>query len=402
MKNIILFDSEVRPHLLPFTYTRPVAELRIGILTIREKWETWLEGFASFITEDYLSKKFPINISDDNYVIDGSVLPNEALCRRIAALDYNEAIVKDGELIAARLGEEQFERVILEGEMSTLKEQSLDLPIIQISRPWHLFTHNDIALRDDFALLTKGRKSKPLSATNTVLGDKNMIFLEEGAKVECAILNTTTGPIYVGKNAEIMEGCLVRGGLALCEGAQLKMGAKLYGANTFGPYSKVGGEVGNSIILGYSNKGHDGYMGNSVLGEWCNLGADTNTSNLKNTYDEVRLWSYVDKKFAHTGENFIGLMMGDHSKAGINTMFNTGTVVGVATNVFGEGYPRNLIASFAWGGYSGFISHKFEKAMQTATAVMARRKITLSTEDNDILKHLYEITAQERTWEKNK
>ena len=399
MKNIILFDSEVRPHLLPLTLTRPVAELRVGILTIREKWEQWLDGNASFITEDYLSSKFTINISDDNYVIDGSVLPNEELCSRIADLSYNEALVKNGELIAARLGQEQFERVILEGEMSTLKETELDVDFMQISRPWHLFTYNDKALREDFAFLTKNRKSQPLSSTNQVLGKEN-IFLEQGAKVEFSILNATTGPIYIGKNAEIMEGCMVRGGLALCEGATVKMGAKLYGANTFGPYSKVGGEVGNSVILGYSNKGHDGYMGNSVLGEWCNLGADTNTSNLKNTYDEVRLWSYVEKRFAHTKQNFLGLIMGDHSKSGINTMFNTGTVVGVATNVFGEGYPRNMIASFAWGGYSGFISHKFEKAIETAKIVTSRRNIVFTSDDEAILKHIYDMSTSERSWEK--
>ncbi len=399
MRNIILFDSEVRQHLLPLTFTRPVAELRIGITTIKEKWEQLLDGVASYITEDYLSTKFPISISDDNYVIDGSVIPTEALCSRIADLGYNEALVKNGELIAARLGEEQFERVILEGEMSSLEETEIDLEFVQISRPWHLFSYNDQVLRADFQWITKNRKSQTISPTNQVLGKEN-IFLEEGAKVECSILNATTGPIYIGKNAEIMEGCIVRGALALCEGATLKMGAKLYGANTFGPHCKVGGEVGNSILLGYSNKGHDGYLGNSVLGEWCNLGADTNTSNLKNTYDEVRLWSYVEKKFAHTGQNFLGLIMGDHSKSGINTMFNTGTVVGVAANIFGEGYPRNIIPSFSWGGYSGFITHKLDKAIATAKIVMSRRNINLTEEDEKILKHLYEISTPERSWEK--
>ena len=399
MKNIILFDSEVRPHLLPLTFTRPVAELRVGILTIREKWEIWLDGNASFITEDYLSTKFSINISDDNYVIDGSVLPNEELCSRISDLGFNEALVKNGELIAARLGQEQFERVMREGEMSTLKETEIGVDFMQISRPWHLFTYNDKALRADFTFLTKNKKSQPISSTNQVLGKEN-IFLEAGAKVEFSILNATTGPIYIGKNAEIMEGCMVRGGLALCEGATVKMGAKLYGANTFGPYSKVGGEVGNSVILGYSNKGHDGYLGNSVLGEWCNLGADTNTSNLKNTYDEVRLWSYVENRFAHTKQNFLGLIMGDHSKSGINTMFNTGTVVGVATNIFGEGYPRNMIASFAWGGYSGFISHKFEKAIETAKIVTSRRNIAFTSDDEAILKHIFDASVAERSWEK--
>jgi UDP-N-acetylglucosamine diphosphorylase/glucosamine-1-phosphate N-acetyltransferase len=399
MKNIILFDSEVRQHLLPLTFTRPVADLRVGILTIREKWEQCLEGTASYITEGYLSTKFPINISDDNYIIDGSILPNDDLTSRIADLGYNEALVKNGELIAARVGEEQFERVILEGEMSSMNETEVTFDFTQISRPWHIFEYNDKALRADFQRLTKDRKSQPISATNQVLG-KEHIFLEEGAKVECSILNATTGPIYIGKNAEIMEGCIVRGALALCEGAILKMGAKLYGANTFGPHCKVGGEVGNSVLLGYSNKGHDGYLGNSVLGEWCNLGADTNTSNLKNTYDEVRLWSYVSKRFVPTGQNFLGLIMGDHSKAGINSMFNTGTVVGVACNIFGEGYPRNIIPSFAWGGYSGFITHKFEKAIATAKIVTSRRNIVFTDGDEQILKHLYETSSSERSWDK--
>jgi UDP-N-acetylglucosamine diphosphorylase/glucosamine-1-phosphate N-acetyltransferase len=401
MRNIILFDSDTRQHLLPLTFTRPVADIRVGILTIREKWEQWLEGNASYITEDYLSTKFPINISDDNLVIDGSVLPDQALVSRINALGYNEALVKNGELIAARLGEDQFERVIMEGEMSALNESELDISLLQISRPWHIFTYNDAAIRSDFAMITNGRKSQPISKTNQIFGE-SQIFLEEGAKVECSVLNATTGPIYLGKNSEIMEGALVRGALALCEGAQIKMGAKLYGANTFGPYCKVGGEVGNSVLLGYSNKGHDGYLGNSVLGEWCNLGADTNISNLKNTYEPVRLWSYVEKRFAHTNQNFLGLIMGDHCKAGINTMFNTGTVVGVASNIFGEGYPRNYITSFAWGGYSGFITHKFEKAIETAKIVTNRRNIVFTQEDENILKHLYEISIPERTWEKTK
>jgi UDP-N-acetylglucosamine diphosphorylase/glucosamine-1-phosphate N-acetyltransferase len=401
MRNIILFDSDTRQHLLPLTFTRPVADIRVGILTIREKWEQWLEGNASYITEDYLSTKFPINISDDNLVIDGSVLPDQALVSRINALGYNEALVKNGELIAARLGEDQFERVIMEGEMSELNESELDISLLQISRPWHIFTFNDAAIRADFAMITNGRKSQPISKTNQIFGE-SQIFLEEGAKVECSVLNATTGPIYLGKNSEIMEGALIRGALALCEGAQIKMGAKLYGANTFGPYCKVGGEVGNSVLLGYSNKGHDGYLGNSVLGEWCNLGADTNISNLKNTYEPVRLWSYVEKRFAHTNQNFLGLIMGDHCKAGINTMFNTGTVIGVASNIFGEGYPRNYITSFAWGGYSGFITHKFEKAIETAKIVTNRRNIVFTQEDENILKHLYEISIPERTWEKTK
>lgn len=401
MKNIILFDSsDTRNHLFPLTYTRPIAELRIGILTIREKWEHWLEGVASHITQDYLAEKYPINIADDNYIIDGSILPNEALCNLINDLEYNQALLHEGELVAARLDDIHLERL---GEMDAKDFNGVEVGVefTQVSKVWHIFQHNHAELCLDFQQLTNGRLSQMLSKSNQVIGNPSNIFLEEGAKVECAILNVKDAPIYIGKNAEIMEGAMIRGGLALCENAQVKMGAKLYGANTIGPNCKVGGEVGNSVLLANSNKGHDGYLGNSVLGEWCNLGADTNTSNLKNTYEEVKLWSYVEQRFAKTGQQFLGLVMGDHSKAGINTMFNTGTVVGVATNVFGTGFPRNFIPSFAWGGHEGLISHRYEQAIKTATIVAARRNINLSDMDKSILQHIFDATKAERTWEKN-
>jgi UDP-N-acetylglucosamine diphosphorylase/glucosamine-1-phosphate N-acetyltransferase len=400
MKNIILFDSsDVRNHLLPLTYTRPVSELRIGILTIKEKWELWLEGVASHITQDYLAEKFPINIADDNYIIDGSILPNELLCNLINDLEYNQALLYQGELVAARLDDVNLERL---GEMEAkdFNGVEINIPFTRIARVWHLFQHNATELSIDFQQLTNGRKSQPIPKSNQIIGNTSNLFLEEGAKVECAILNVTDAPIYIGKNAEIMEGAMIRGGLALCENAQVKMGAKLYGANTFGPNCKVGGEVGNSVLLANANKGHDGYLGNSVIGEWCNLGADTNTSNLKNTYEEVKLWSYVEQRFAKTGQQFLGLIMGDHSKAGINTMFNTGTVVGVATNVFGSGFPRNFLPSFAWGGHDGLITHRFEQAVKTAEIVVARRKINLSNIDKSILSHIFDATKGERTWEK--
>jgi UDP-N-acetylglucosamine diphosphorylase/glucosamine-1-phosphate N-acetyltransferase len=400
MKNIILFDSsDTRNHLLPLTYTRPIAELRIGILTIREKWEHWLEGVASHITQDYLAEKYPINIADDNYIIDGSILPNEALCNLINDLEYNQALLHEGELVAARLDDVHLERL---GEMDAKDFNGVEVGVkfTQIARVWHLFQYNHAELVLDFQQLTHGRLSQMLSKSNQVIGNASNIFLEEGAKVECAILNVKDAPIYIGKNAEIMEGAMIRGGLALCENAQVKMGAKLYGANTVGPNCKVGGEVGNSILLANANKGHDGYLGNSVLGEWCNLGADTNTSNLKNTYEEVKLWSYVEQRFAKTGQQFLGLIMGDHSKAGINTMFNTGTVVGVATNVFGTGFPRNFIPSFAWGGHEGLISHRYDQAIKTATIVAARRNINLSDIDKSILQHIFDATKAERTWER--
>jgi UDP-N-acetylglucosamine diphosphorylase/glucosamine-1-phosphate N-acetyltransferase len=401
MKNIILFDSDIRNHLLPLTFTRPVAELRCGILTIREKWEMWLEGSASYITQGYLAEKYPINISDDNYIIDGSILPNTELCLLIQDLEYNHAILQNGELVAARLDDANFER-LADMDAKEFNGTETHIQLTRINRVWDLFLQNKAELISDFQKLTNNRKSQPISNTNQIIGSSSQIFIEEGGKIEASILNTTEAPIYVGKGAEIMEGCMIRGGLALCEGAQLKMGAKIYGATTLGNNCKGGGEIGNSILLANSNKGHDGYLGNSIIGEWCNLGADTNTSNLKNTYEAVKLWNYVEQRFLPTGQQFLGLIMGDHAKAGINTMFNTGTVVGVAANVFGAGYPRNFIPSFAWGGADGFITHRFEQACKTAEIVCARRKINFSNMEKFILQHIFEATKDERVWDKNK
>jgi UDP-N-acetylglucosamine diphosphorylase/glucosamine-1-phosphate N-acetyltransferase len=231
------------------------------------------------------------------------------------------------------------------------------------------------------------------------LGDPSLLFLEPGAKAQASIFNTQTGPIYLGKDSEVMEGCLVRGGLALCEGAGLKMGAKIYGPTTIGPHAKVGGEVNNSVILGYSNKGHEGFLGNSVLGEWCNLGADTNNSNLKNTYDAVDIWDYAQGRYRSTGLQFCGLFMGDHAKTGINTMLNTGTVVGVAANVFGGGFPPKFIPDFSWGGAEGLTTHRLDKALQTAKAVMARRNTPLTEAAAQLLQAVFQQTKAYRPWE---
>jgi UDP-N-acetylglucosamine diphosphorylase/glucosamine-1-phosphate N-acetyltransferase len=401
MKNLILFDNESRDHLLPLTFTRPVCELRMGILRIREKWEKHLNTTASFITQDYLSEKYPIHIGSDNLVVSGAVLPSEELIRLVNQLEPNEALLYEEALVAARLNEKQFHRLMHEEDIEELAGFDIgSTPFLEIKRPWDLFSANGIALEDDFDLLTKGRISQPLSKTNTVIGNPDLIFLEPGAVVEASILNTTAGPIYVGKNAEIMEGCTIRGGLALCEGAELKMGAKIYGPTTIGPYSKVGGEVKNIVITGHSNKGHEGYLGNAVLGEWCNLGADTNSSNLKNNYSEVRVWNYPTESFTPTGLQFCGLIMGDHSKCGINTMFNTGTVVGVSANIFGSGYPRTFVADFSWGGASGFTTYQPEKVFETARLVMSRRKIPFDQTEEQILRHVFEETSRFRVWDK--
>ncbi len=402
MANVILFDNEVRDQLLPLTYTRPVCELRVGILTIKEKWEKWLgkDYQFSFITQDYLAEKYPIDYGQENYVINGSVLPSEQLCALIEYMNFNEAYLKEDELVVAKLDERQFERLVNDEDIHELKGFDLEnTEYLKIDHPWDIFGINDQAIRQDFELLTKGRTSQPLSATNTVLGKEN-IFVEEGATVECAMLNATTGPIYIGQGAEIMEGSMIRGPLALCEHSKVKMGAKIYGPVTLGPWSKGGGEISNSVMQGFSNKGHDGYLGESVLGEWCNLGADTNTSNLKNNYKNVKLWSYLEKKFIDTGQQFCGLIMGDHSKSGINTMFNTGTVVGVGCNIYGAGFPRNFIPSFSWGSAAGFTTHRTDKAFDTAGVVMKRRNKEFTVQDRLIMLRIFEETAQYRNWEK--
>ncbi|NAY90602.1 glucose-1-phosphate thymidylyltransferase [Muricauda sp. JGD-17] len=390
--NYIIADGTTRNALLPFTFTRPVADIRVGILTVREKWEKWLGTSCSSKTEAYLSKKFPLKATDANVVIYGQYLPNKALVESIRELKVGEALVSEGKPLA-------YATVHPENDFSFSDYRSVSFKgdIMQIEYTWDIFSKNGEALQADFELLTAGRKSQPLSGTNQTVNPEN-IFLEEGAKVEFSILNASTGPIYIGKNAEIMEGCIVRGGLALCDNAVLKMGAKIYGPTTAGPYCKLGGEVNNAVLFAYSNKGHDGFLGNSVLGEWCNLGADTNTSNLKNNYAPVRLWSYKTEGFAKTGLQFCGLMMGDHSKCGIDTMFNTGTVIGVSTNIFGSGFPRNFVPSFSWGGASGFTTFLPKKAFEVATAMMQRRGMTFDEKEQGILEQVFELTKKWRNY----
>ncbi len=391
--NYILFDSFRRDALLPFAYTRPVADIRVGILTIREKWEKLLQAKTSSLTEDYLGVKFPLVQERDNILINGSIIPTEQLANQIKALTKGQILSKDDQVIAMYLDPEDID---LAGDSELSEEISTDLDYLQLNNTWDIFYHNWKTIISDFELITKGRKSQPLSKTNFVTGDPKLIFLEEGAKVEFAFLNTTGGPIYIGKDAEVMEGAKIRGPFALGEHSFVKMDAKIYGGTTIGPHCKVGGELNNVVFFGYSNKAHDGFMGHSVVGEWCNLGADTNTSNLKNTYDSVRLWSYVEESFVSTGLQFCGLMFGDHSKCGINTMFNTGTVVGVSCNIFGSGYQRNFIPSFNWGGTQGFQTFKLNRAFKVAEAMMSRRGIEFDQVEKDILTHIFEETASRR------
>ncbi len=387
--NYILFDGEARDALLPFTYTRPVADIRIGILTIREKWERYLGYTTSTVTEEYLSDKYPMVELDENIMIHASYLPTAALVAMIQKLQPNQAIV-DGDLpIAFYTIADQ------EVDFDTYEKIVYNEALLTVKHTWDIFSKNGEAIQQDFTMLTAGRESQPISSSNQVIAPEH-IFIEPGASVECAILNASSGPIYIGKDAEIMEGSIIRGPLALCDHATLKLGAKIYGPTTVGPYSKVGGEVNNSVLFGYSNKGHDGFIGNTVIGEWCNLGADTNTSNLKNNYAPVRLWSYETEGFAKTGLQFCGLMMGDHSKCGINTMFNTGTVVGVNANIFGSGFPRNFVPSYSWGGSNGFTTYLTKKAFEVAKVVMARRKVAFTEQDEQILTHVFEATKEWR------
>ncbi|WP_370228187.1 GlmU family protein [Mesoflavibacter sp.] len=388
--NYILFDGPVRNQLLPFTYTRPVADIRVGILTIREKWEQYLKTTTTTVTEDYLSDKYPMVEMEENIMLNASYLPNPELIELIIGLEKNQAIFKDEDVIAFFTTEAEEDI-----DFDKFEAIEFDNDILKIEHTWDIFSKNGEAIQQDFDLLTNDRTSQPIPSSNNVIAPEN-IFIEEGAKLEFTTLNASSGPIYIGKNAEIMEGSIIRGPLALCDNASIKLGAKIYGPTTIGPFSKVGGEVNNSVLFGYSNKGHDGFLGNSVLGEWCNLGADSNNSNLKNNYAEVRLWDYDTERFARTGLQFCGLMMGDHSKCGINTMFNTGTVVGVNANIFGSGFPRNFVPSYSWGGASGFSTYLTKKAFEVAEVVMSRRNIEFTLQDKAILEHVFEITKKYR------
>jgi len=385
---INLFDDGAWDSMRPLTFTRPVADLRIGILTIAEKWSKYLNAEAGFITKAYLAVKFPKNNTAILYV-NGRICPDENLVAEISALNTGEYLISNEILIAYKTasGNEAF-------NLETFDSKTFRHDFVHLSYPEDIFKFNDVELRKDFKLLTFGRSSAKLSTTNTFLGDD--IFAEEGVEAECSTFNTLQGPIYLGKNAQVWEGCNIRGSFALCHNSEVKMGAKIYGKTTIGPFSRVGGEINNAIIWGYSSKGHEGYLGNSVMGQWCNIGADSNNSNLKNNYAEVKLWDYNQESFRKTGLQFCGLIMGDHSKCGINTMFNTGTVTGVSANVFGAGFPRNFIPDFAWGGAQGFDVYALDKMFETAKKVYERRDIVFDQIEKDILTEIFNLTAQHR------
>ncbi|WP_404984772.1 GlmU family protein [Chryseobacterium sp. M5] len=381
---LVFSDAQYWEDFLPLTFTRPIAEMRCGILTFSERWQKILETTeVSWFTEMYLQQKFREPEKKESLFLVTNFLPTEAVIQQIKDLKQGEALVYEDELVAAKINMEGFSLNQIE-KMTDIKEE-----LVFFKKPTDLFTYNKEAIDFDFELLTKGKVSQELSSTNGFLGNKEDLFIEEGAEIEFSTINTKTGKIYIGKNAEVMEGCNLRGPIALCEGSKFNLGAKIYGATTIGPHSKVGGEVSNIIIFGYSNKGHDGFVGNSVIGEWCNLGADTNSSNLKNNYGNVKLWNYRTKDFQDTGLQFAGLIMGDHSKTAINTQLNTGTVIGVASNIFKEGFPPNLIENFSWGGFKDDERFKLDKAYEVAEKVMARRKLPLTDDDKAILKHIF-------------
>ena len=388
--NILLFDGPERVQLLPFTFVRPVAQLRVGIDLLQDKWEAYLGLKCGLYTQDYLQPKFPLSLAKENLFINPAYLPTAALAKKVKGLNLNDALVVNGNIVACLTKSPHPPEV-----NSSLNCIELTTPLIHLKTATDLFLRNAEVLNLDFKRLTQGRKSAPISSSNQLIAPEN-IFLEEGAKVECAILNASTGPIYIGKNAEVMEGSMLRGSIALCENAVVKMGAKIYGGTTLGPFVKVGGELNNVLILGYSNKGHDGFLGNAVIGEWCNIGAATDASNLKNNYAPLRVWNYESENFAKTPLQFCGLLMGDFSRCSIHTTFNTATVVGICANLFGTGFPRTFLPSFSYGGAQGLKTFAFDKAMESNAAMMERRGVTLTQTDREIMQYLFDQTAKWR------
>ncbi|MBI1227328.1 MAG: glucose-1-phosphate thymidylyltransferase [Bacteroidetes bacterium] len=398
MKNLILFDNETREHLLPFTFTRPVCEIRLGAMSNRERWEKWMNGKASYITQDYLSERYDITISEINYLINGSVLPSHEIVSLINQMENGGAMLLDGELIAAVLDRNQFNRLMYDDIEDLNSFEIKQSPVLKMNRLWDICQLNEQAIISDYKLLTSGRISQNLSKTNTIIGD-GQIFLEEGAQVEGAILNATKGPIYIAHGAEVMEGTIIRGPFVLGANSKVKMGAKIYGPTSIGANCVIGGEVKNVVMFSHSNKGHEGYLGNSVIGEWCNLGADTNSSNLKNNWSYVKLWSYVSGQLEQTDQLKIGLMMGDYSMCGINSMFNTGTVTGLCCNIFGTGFLPKFIPSFSWGGSDNFTTYIPEKAFEAVERMMTIHGHRLEAEERLLLMNVFEETAKYRPWE---
>ena len=395
MPAVILFDDPVlRTQLLPLTYTKPTSQIRCGILTIAEKWSGCLNSQVSFQTASYLSTRFPSVTSQDNLFINGSLCPDDQLITSIQSLDINSVLISDNSEILALRTDQPW--VATQG-FEQLNAITYSRPFTLIRNVWDIFTFNGAQIRDDFERITRNRISEPVSDPFTHCYNEDQIFIEKGAVIKAAILNAENGPIYIGKNALIQEGSMVQGPFAIGESSTLAQGAKIRPNTTIGPFCKAGGEISNSILTAYSNKGHDGYLGNSVLGEWCNLGANTNNSNLKNDHSIVKLHSYATNQLENTGLTNCGLIMGDYSKAGISTMFNTGTVVGVSVNVFGSGFQQKHIPSFSWGGsQEGFCEYRLQKAAAVAADTVGRRSVVFDDVDHSILQALFELTRNQR------
>lgn len=383
MSYTLFDDPAIRPNLMPFTLTRPVAAIRVGILTIAEKWARYLNQIPYYDTESYLADKYPQSPKNETLYINGAVCPTQELAEAVLNLENNQALFYNDLFIAGC-------------QSSATQKINFSGPLSIICRPWDIFLQNGTQIRSDFELICQGRVSTPVDDPHTIVYNAEQVFIEPGAKIKAAILNAEDGPIYIGSNTEVQEGSIIRGPFALCEGATINMGSKMRGDTTIGPYSKVGGEISNSVLFGYSNKGHEGFIGNTVIGEWCNLGADTNTSNMKNNYSMVRLYNMATSEYENSGLQFCGTMMGDHSKTSINSMLNTGTVIGVCSNVFGDGFPPKYIPSFAWGGAQGFEIFRIEKAFEIAEKAMARRNRVFTETDKAILSHIFEETVNKR------
>jgi len=394
--NYILFDRKnIKAALLPLTYFRPVSYIRCGILTLQEKWAAQLDTPVQILTEDYLQEKFSPVFNDDNIYINSALLPDKSLISAVKNLKKGEQLLQNNEVLAFRTSNLTWEEAnIFKGQPVNFDEK-----IEIISRTYDIFSKNAVQIKQDFELITRNKQSQPVSSTNTIIGD-NPVFMEEGAVAEAVIFNTEDGPVYLGKNAKVLEGSMIRGPFAALDNAVVKMGAKIYGGTTLGPYVKAGGEIKDSVFFGYANKGHDGYLGDSVIAEWCNLGADTNNSNLKNNYSKVKVWHYPEKDFVNTGLQFCGLIMGDHSKSGIATMFNTGTVVGVSSNIFGGDYQPKFFPSFKWGGQK-YVDYRFDKAVEVAKAVFKRRQIEFDTIEQNLFKKVYNLVKEKEAGNNN-
>lgn len=392
-RNIILFDlPAVRENLLPLSYTRPIADFLVGITTLRKKWESFLAGEFSYSTIGYLSEKYPMKTAEEDLFIASNIIATEHLARRLDTLEPGEVLMADTRagqrvLVGFKGGANRLDEVIHSMPAGIVYEEKVDA----INYVYDIFLLNGRQIEADFDVLTAGREGQSIPRSNTVIGDPDRIYIESGAIVEGVVLNASHGPIYVGRHVEIMEGSCLRGPIALGEHSTVNMGTRIYPGTSLGPWCKVGGELNNVVIFGFTNKAHDGFLGNAVIGEWCNLGAGCVASNLKNDYTEIKLWNYPSHRFLRTGLQFCGLIMADHSKAGINTMFNTATVVGVGVNIHGSGFPRNFIASFSEGGPSGFTDLPMEKFFDIAKRMMARRGRSLSETDNRIFHAIREL-----------